>query len=57
MEEESDRPHPSLVPGHSPALCHLQYIKSGEGLVRITSHEHDVINKQLINPLTTSDFN
>jgi len=46
MREESDRPHPSLVSGHSPALCHLQYIKSGEGLVRITSHEYDVVAEQ-----------
>ena len=46
MGEDSNRPHPSLVSGHSPALCHLQYIKSGEGLVRITSHEYDVINNE-----------
>ena len=42
MREESDRPHPSLVSGQSPALCHFQYVKSGKGLVRITSHEYDV---------------
>ena len=46
MREESDRPHPSLVSGQSPALCHFQYVKSGEGLVRITSHEYDVIAEQ-----------